>query len=225
MLEELLKIHELSLEGPGKGSVEGNKHQGADSQMEEDQSLMNQMCSALIEPLLRMCRLSAEGLAPSDMAAFMLNNAAAAAAALGSFQGTTLWKEKISSEIDVWLDCLVENEYESMLDSCGLKNVVNLMEVCRNRPDPLSAQPGLDVDNLTTAMTRFYSSIFTLVMPDFDKVQQSSIKIQARQRTALALANAHEAIYEMVTDDKNHYSTRSFLQHTPQQVRVLLDCD
>ncbi|CAM9339872.1 unnamed protein product, partial [Heterosigma akashiwo] len=52
------------------------------------------------------------------------------------------------------------------------------MEVCRNRPDPLSAQPGLDVDNLTTAMTRFYSSIFTLVMPDFDKVQQSSIKIQ-----------------------------------------------
>jgi len=209
-LQEMLQINTSSMSDPLEDHL---------SESETDAIL-----TALIEPLLQMCRLSAEGLAPSDTAAFMLNNTFTIQSALLSFEGTRPWAEKLSVEVDTWLDSLVASEYEKMLESCGLKRVLHVMEICDNK-GPASEQPGLDETSLASAMNQFYSSLFTLVMPDFEKVQEPKIKSQARQKTALALSDAHSKIYTMVTNEHNKYQNKSFLQHTPQQVKVLLDCD
>lgn len=49
-------------------------------------------------------------------------------------------------------------------------------------------QPGLQERSLSGVVRSFYSSLFTLVMPDFERLRRPGTRADARRRTALLVA-------------------------------------
>ena len=92
-------------------------------------------------------------------------------------------------------------------------------------PPPPAECAGLEPTTLAAAMRSFYSSLFSLSLPEFDRLRNPRLAAQARQQIAVELADAHAAVHRLVMAPESGYSDQSFLLHTPQQVRVLLDCD
>lgn len=66
----------------------------------------------------------------------------------------------------------------------------------------------------------FYSSLFTLVMPDFERLRRPGTRADARRSTALLVAEAHETVHRLVSREDSGFEDRSFLLHTPEQVRA-----
>ena len=64
----------------------------------------------------------------------------------------------------------------------------------------------------------FYSALFTLVMPDFERLRRPGTRADARRSTALLVAAAHETVHRLVSREDSGYGDRSFLLHTPEQV-------
>lgn len=56
-------------------------------------------------------------------------------------------------------------------------------------------------------------------MPDFERLRRPGTRADARRSTALLVAEAHETVYQLVSREGNGYVDRSFLLHTPEQVR------
>lgn len=83
-----------------------------------------------------------------------------------------------------------------------------------------SFQPGLQERSLSAVLRSFYSSLFTLVMPDFERLRRPGTRGDARRSTALLVADAHELVFRLVSREDSGYTDRSFLLHTPDQVSV-----
>lgn len=58
-------------------------------------------------------------------------------------------------------------------------------------------------------------------MPDFERLRRPGTRADARRSTALLVAEAHETIHRLVSREDSGYTDRSFLLHTPEQVRVI----
>ena len=126
-----------------------------------------------------------------------------------------------------------------MLAACGLAPVLATIAERRDGagaadgtgslaappPPPPAECAGLEPATLAAAMRSFYSSLFSLSLPEFDRLRNPRLAAQARQQIAVELADAHAAVHRLVMAPESGYSDQSFLLHTPQQVRVLLDCD
>jgi len=74
--------------------------------------------------VLRTCRVSAEGLDPSDAALFMLNNASSLQSNIMSHTAATAWTQKLNQEIETWLSLLVRYQSDSLLEFCGLTRLL-----------------------------------------------------------------------------------------------------
>lgn len=61
--------------------------------------------------------------------------------------------------------------------------------------------------------------------PTNEHVGAPHVWLQARQRACKAIAEAHRQAYELLSSDMGGYADRSFLVHTPDEVKILLDCD
>ncbi|CAN0043130.1 unnamed protein product, partial [Discosporangium mesarthrocarpum] len=179
----------------------------------EPEADMAPVLSGLIDPLLETCARSADGLDPSDAAVFMLNNS------------TKAWVHKLGDEMDTWLGVLVRHQADKVLERCGLAPAIRASEAAAGKEGPACAQPGLDETTLATVLRHFYSSLFSLVMPDFERIRRPGVRADARRTTSLLVAEAHEGIYALAADEASGYEDKSFLLHTPEQVRMLLDCD
>ena len=52
-------------------------------------------------------------------------------------------------------------------------------------------------------MKSLYSKIFSLTMPQFDRVQDSRLRSEARRSMCVLIANAHKTVFDMATDSKS----------------------
>mmetsp|Transcript_69066 Transcript_69066/g.118619 ORF Transcript_69066/g.118619 Transcript_69066/m.118619 type:complete len:96 (+) Transcript_69066:216-503(+) len=93
------------------------------------------------------------------------------------------------------------------------------------RHGPLATQPGCDAQSVEKVMRLFYASLFALVMPSFERLEPVEERNACRRLIAAAIADAHAQVHALVVDPLNSYVDQSFLVHTPDQVRMLLDCD
>jgi hypothetical protein len=181
--------------------------------------------TAVLEPLLVTCRQSAEGrLDPADTATLMANAAFAMRLAVEPFGAAAGWAAKLRAEEATWVGVLARHEAAQVLDRSGLATLLGRFEV-NARHGALADQPGLDGDAVARTMKGFYASLFALAMPSFDRLQPLDGRAAARRQIAEALAGAHQGVFDAVTDPAHRYLDQSFLLHTPDQVRMLLDCD
>ncbi|CAM9239277.1 unnamed protein product [Ascophyllum nodosum] len=212
-LTEVLQVHTTSLVPAG-----------------EPESNVQPVLSGILEPLLKACRLSCDGLDPSDGAVFMLNNIDVVREALLAHGHTETWTRKLTGDMDEWLGVLVRHQADKVLERCGLAQAVRAADAVaaakgKGHIGVISERPGLQESTLSAVLRSFYSSLFTLVMPDFERLRRPGTRADARRSTALLVAEAHETIYRLVSRPDSGYADRSFLLHTPEQVRMLLDCD
>ncbi|CAM9314341.1 unnamed protein product [Pylaiella littoralis] len=207
-LTEVLQVHSTSLVPAG-----------------EPESDVQPVLSGILEPLLEACRLSADGLDTSDGAVFMLNNIDVVREALVSHAHTEERTLELTAEMDKWLGVLVRNQADKVLERCGVAQAVRAAGAAAGRTGAVNELPGLQERTLSAVLRSFYSSLFTLVMPDFERLRRPGTRADARRSTALLVAEAHEAVHRLVSQEDSGYADRSFLLHTPEQVRMLLDCD
>ena len=73
-------------------------------------------------------------------------------------------------------------------------------------------------------MKGFNQGLFTL--PQFERLQDPRVRGRARQGTSKVIAEEHEKAHVLFSKKENGYpEAKTFLIHTPEQVRILLDCD
>ena len=193
---------------------------------------IDDVLTALIEPVLRACRVGAEGLDPSDAAVYMLNNAGGVYGCLISSSSSSSssgcvgkWVERLKEEMETWLALLVRYQSEAVLERTGLGPFLERAEaVAASSSGTLSATAGLDGGTVGGIMKGFYQGLFTL--PQFIRLQDPRVRGRARQGTSKVIAEEHEKAHVLFSKGKNGYpEAKTFLIYTPEQVRILLDCD
>ena len=73
-------------------------------------------------------------------------------------------------------------------------------------------------------MRAFYSSLFSSLAPQFERLQEPELRELARRQTSEAVAAAHEGVSAFVSDPSNGYDAAALLAHSVGEVRVLLGC-
>ena len=119
----------------------------------------------------------------------------------------------------------VREHADAMLRDCGLESKLRLIS-SRSGDAKMSELDGLRPKELHDSMKSLYSKIFSLTMPQFDRVQDSRLRSEARRSMCVLIANAHKTVFDMVTDSKSGYNDpMSIVIHNPFRVRTLLDVD
>ncbi|KAJ1448494.1 oligomeric Golgi complex subunit 6 [Pelagophyceae sp. CCMP2097] len=172
---------------------------------------------------------------PQLAAAVVVNNAHAVRRALVPHHSSAELELSHSAEavLDSALDSLARHEAADKLRQCGLDAILDFARHAALLDDQAGAKPAggaaaehVDTATLSTALRTFYSSLFSLRMPGVELVAEPQLRDRARTAVAALLADAHEAIHAVAMDEhRGAYDDTSFLVHSPQQVRVLLDCD
>jgi len=180
---------------------------------------------AFIEPVLQMCRQSASGLDRGDAAVYIINNLVAISNSLTCYDFTVKWVQRLAEELGEWTDLLVKEQANSILRRCGLAEKMELIER-GGSSEGLANQPGMDLESLRHTLENFYKSMFSLVMPEFDRITSSRLRTNARTSTAREIATAYESFYAAVRRPTSGYTQEQLdgvLLHSPDQVRQLLD--
>jgi conserved oligomeric Golgi complex subunit 6 len=191
---------------------------------------MDVVLTSILEPLLGLCRTSADGrLDQTDTAILMINNASAMRASIEPFTVSSApvgrWTKLLSDEIATWMSVLVKQEAEAVLESSGLSELLRMIQAMASQVGTASEMPGLDVTSVGAVMRRFYASLFQIVMPTLDRLIPMDERSEARRSIALNIADSHATVHAFVSNPKNGYNDTSFLLHSPEQVRMLLDCN
>jgi len=179
---------------------------------------------AFIEPLLQMCRQSASGLESSDAAVYIVNNLSTIQSSLTRYDFTVSWVQKLTAEIGVWIDLLVREQTASILGRTGLQEKLDVIKKADDA-EPLASLPGMDAKSLQEIMSSFYESMYSLVMPEFDRLASPRLRASARNSSAQAVASAYEEFYSAVANS-NSFSeedVNTILLHDPVRVKQLLD--
>mmetsp|Transcript_8875 Transcript_8875/g.25795 ORF Transcript_8875/g.25795 Transcript_8875/m.25795 type:complete len:754 (-) Transcript_8875:60-2321(-) len=149
----------------------------------------------------------------------------------------TLVAEKSRAAVEHWSGVVREGipqlrrvvvDYHSrrVLDRTGLGSVLAARDIALAGGDAgtaLSTYPTLSAEAVQVVVEAFNAALFTIFVADYERITDPDEKNEARIDTMKRVAEGYEVIWDMVTDDANQYSDRSFLVHTPDQVRILLD--
>lgn len=219
-LSDILEVHNDSI---------GSNHQvsGGESGQEHERKKERfaPVLNAFIEPLLQGCRASASGLDRSDHAVYLLNNLLAIQSSLTRYDFTSEWVQRLAEEIGDWSDILVKDQADKILRSSGLTDKIEIVH--RTGGQRLVEQAGMDMDSLKQALDSFYKSLFSLAIPEFDRLQSPRLRASARTQTAQTVASTYLTFYTALFDTTTSGYTAEQLNqvflHSPEQVRQLLD--
>jgi len=179
-----------------------------------------------IQPLLRMCLLSAKAsnCSSGETSIYMINCASTIQNALKSYDFVSHWVNKLVEEIGSWSDVLVREHADTMLRDCGLETKLRIMSSESGKR--ICDIEGLRSDELRASLKVFYSKVFSLTMPQFDRVQDSRLRSEARRSMCVILAGSHKVAFDSIMDSKSGYADpMSVVVHNPSRVRTLLDVD
>ncbi len=137
----------------------------------------------IIGPLISTCRLSGQGLDPGDTSIFMLNNILAMQTALSEKAGATSWVEELVRQAQTCLDEIVTYQSERFLDACGMSVMLEAFSVATaanssSTTTSLCDCPGASQTEVEGVMGRFYSTLFSMALPEFERIQAPWAKEQ-----------------------------------------------
>lgn len=135
-------------------------------------------------------------------------------------------ESKVQERETALIDVLVEKETSDVLDLCGLGSLVTAWELFKGvHVDGMvmATHPGLTPDDVQSAMSEFYSSLYSPPLPSFEStIKDPTLRKLARTKIASNVSRAYAELYDAISrPDKGGYDDLSFLGHTPQQVTAL----
>lgn len=194
----------------------------------EGETALETALESLVDPLVTLAQRSAKGMDHCDGAILILNNLHTIQEALPNTQigqesgSAAVWSERLSLQCTAWLDALIKAQVEKELERCSLAPI---LRACASGVSPVSQAPGMDVNTVSRAMSVFYGALFGMNMPEFQRIQDTTIRDKARRVTAKQVSAAYASVYKLITSSDAGYADTSFLVHTPAQVSIILDCD
>ena len=204
---------------------------------------MAPVLAALLDPLLGALSHSASQLPADEQAVYAINCLHAVLSVLRRYEAARGRSEMSALELDAEVEKLVGVQYDTVMDKCGMKAVVERMRAVRQQRatapfTPLSAVDGLSEAAVRQAVGQFYSMLFSVgsfVVPQADRLLQSTLRRSCRESVALSISAAYREVCECVADGREGYGGGGgggvggavggvrWLQHTPDQVDLLLE--
>ncbi len=126
-----------------------------------------------IGPLLSTCRKSGQGLDPGDTSVFMLNNILAMQSALAEKAGASSWVEELTRQAAGYLDGIVTYQSDRFLGACGMHVMLEAFCTAANSSYTTAVcdRPGANQAEVESVMGHFYSALFSMALPDFERIQ------------------------------------------------------
>ncbi|KAG7401272.1 Golgi transport complex subunit 6 [Phytophthora boehmeriae] len=198
-----------------------------------------------------MCQRSVANLDAVDAFIFRINNLSCLHAPLARFPEVAKWSNSMSVDIDRWLRDLSEIQATRLLDRCCVSTLLQHIQQYQQSHAAVSAEPGsspadtsgLDGETISQVMGDFCAALLTLMFPQLENLAQPALADKARALTSATLAGTYAFIYEFVYDVRNGYIPSSepqpslstwsvaernrhvVLQHTPEEIRTVLEID
>ncbi|KAG1698256.1 hypothetical protein DVH05_015245 [Phytophthora capsici] len=208
---------------------------------QEKEADLAPLFDGILPALELMCQRSVTGLDPVDALVFRLNNFSCLQAPLVRFPEVAKWHTAMTQDLDRWLRDLSELQATQVLDRCRVSTLLQQIQQFQQthalQPDSSPADTaGLDGETITRVMGDFCAALMTLMFPQFDSLAQPALSDKARALTCATLAGTYAFIYEFVLDARNGYICGSeavssstnrcvVLQHTPEEIRTVLEID
>ena len=204
-LSELLQIYNQSLtdsEGP-----------------DEREAAFAPVLDALVNPLLKLCKASASGLDRIDAGVYIINNIYGIQDVLTPYDFTASYVQRLTMEIGDWLDHLVAEQAKLILTRCELVDKLAVIE--NDSVENIAGEQGMDATSLQEALSRFYQTLFSLLLPEFDRLNNPRLRENARTSTARSLSSTYEKLFNRVSASGSGYTEEEverILLHRPDQV-------
>ena len=183
-----------------------------------------QVMTHLIDPLIKMCTMSASHLKIADMACFMINCLHQIKFLLSLYEFTDKKIEMLSAQIDAHTDTLVTEQTSELLLLTGLSNVYKLVIMNENNPEIiLSEVKGLDRTSVVTCFQHFEQAAlhtYESTLHQITMLSSATLKEVVTTRSRDMIANAYSIVYEAFNDPKNKYEPCA--AKTPEQIKLLL---
>ena len=94
----------------------------------------------------------------------------------------------------------------------------------------MSEEKGLEEGQLVSALRSFYAALFSIgsfLVPQADRLLQSSLRRSCREAVALAISQSYTQLYDTLRreDEDLGYSpqVKALLQHTPEHIDLVLE--
>lgn len=182
--------------------------------------------SAVIDPLVHACTISATPLRAADMAVYLVNCLSLIENSISAYDFASARVDSLAMHIDSHMDTLVQEETGHFLKRCGLADKLAILQY-RTTNTPLSTEPGMDSRSLALAMRSFERSLFELeamIMPQCDRLTDAQLKATARRRVGSVILNLYSALCDAIFDPKNKYDDpRTIVHYKPEQVKTVID--
>eukprot|EP01114_Cavostelium_apophysatum_P003972 TRINITY_DN14104_c0_g1_i1.p1 TRINITY_DN14104_c0_g1~~TRINITY_DN14104_c0_g1_i1.p1 ORF type:complete len:708 (+),score=123.47 TRINITY_DN14104_c0_g1_i1:88-2124(+) len=194
--------------------------------MNEREAEFRPVLSAIIDPLVQACNLSASGLSASDMSVFMINCLSVMQSSLASFDFASSRIEMLSAHIKAHMDTLVAEQTSILLTSCGLTGKMNILHSV-SKEEPLASISLMDRKSVTDTIRAFESllgdSTGALMMPQCDRLSNAQLRAQARLQVNQLIYDSFLVFYEAILDPKNQYpEADSYFLYKPDHVKTML---
>ncbi|GAB6028326.1 Golgi transport complex subunit 6 [Chamberlinius hualienensis] len=185
-----------------------------------------QILSAVVDPLLQLCALSASKLSPIDMAIFLINCGYSIQMTLTLFQYTDQRLEMLQALVDAHLDTLVSEQVSGILSFTGFGTIYATVQQHNLKEGPLSHNASADPLVIKSSMSKFDSFLASpdsLTIPQLEFLQSATVRQQLKQRSMDLVYSTYQLIYNAVYDPNNEYTDPfSLMPRSSEQVRQLL---
>ncbi|CAD5114959.1 DgyrCDS3991 [Dimorphilus gyrociliatus] len=193
-----------------------------------DSSLVSvDIVKAVIEPLVKMCSVSASNLKSTDMATYMLNNLHLMHTTLTLFEFTDNKLEMLKALMEAHVDTLISEQAAIVLTRTNLVEFYQKVQQHNiSLHGPLSQLPAADAATLKSAMAKFDSYLASpdsLVLPQCNALMSTKLRDSVKQRSTELICRAYSSMYQALKLSENEYpEANTIAPRTPDQVMKLL---
>jgi hypothetical protein len=202
------------------------------SVVDEQQDQLQEIVSAVVDPLLDSLESLASSLPSADQDVFLLNSLYQINLTLSVFHFNEARLQSLQQDMQLRLDTLASEQTSNLVANLGLQPICTLVaasetaEETPRRQPPLSQVPGMDEESLRQFLSRFDSFLAApdaFLLPQARLLVSSSHRKMVSRRSLEVVAASYAQLYHAVVDAKNQYDNPlSLVPKSPDQVKLLL---
>lgn len=185
------------------------------------------VCTATLDPLLRVCTLAAQGRSPTDISVFMINVLTSVMSVLASRDYLQTRLAQLQVDLERYQDAVVEDQSATLLRKCGMAEKLQIIQV-NPEGSQLASIAGLSAGSLMESVRKLYSALFganAMVLPQCDRIQLPRYRLQTRQAILDRLVEVYRMFHTAITNPNSGYPDSAVIvPHNPQQFITLLEC-
>ncbi|KAH6581108.1 hypothetical protein BASA61_009231 [Batrachochytrium salamandrivorans] len=182
-----------------------------------------EIISALLNPVLKMCDLGSANLKPLESAMYMVNCLYHVQTAVAAFSFAATQVQTIQANLDLQVQVLVDEQYSVILRQSGLENLVLHMET---NPPPLALSQTTDSKAVAAAMSRldvFLVTVTVDVAETLANISSVQISRSISQRGFRRFVEAYRGMVAKIMNPENKYEfPASLIIRSVEEVETLL---